>query len=185
MASVAPVLEPRRKPRSNKPPAVTSAVLAHRTAGRSKSAISRDLGISRPTVTRILEDSDIDKVLADSRLQCLPVIPHAIKSMDAQIEAGDGDLAHRFLKDFGVLDGSHSRSGMTGDVRLQQAINILLPGVAQPIPSPEQQKPLESPVIAQRKVSGAKKSYYKPTGRPPGRPRKVQPTQPVDSTQTS
>jgi len=90
---------PAYKPRKSvKAPAVKTAVLIRRASGISKSQIARDLGITRPTVNRIIEESDLDRQIEAGRQQSATLIPKALRVADMRLEKGSETMAIEVLR---------------------------------------------------------------------------------------
>jgi hypothetical protein len=132
-------VKPRR---SNKAPAVKAAVLISRANGKAKREISRDLGISRPTVDVIIKEADLDRTLASGKLSCATLIPKAIDAIEKTLVKGDGELGRKFLNDMGVIGENAKNSPGPEQIHLSQAINIMFKQQ-----SPQTQADTTQPVI--------------------------------------
>lgn len=116
---------PVKPRRSNKPPSVKASVVAKRVNGQSISAIARDVGISRPTVYTILDESDIDKVMADGRLGAMKRVPQALDVLDNRLDK-NSESAAIWLLDKCFEGKQETGKRMSGDVTLNQTLQVLL-----------------------------------------------------------
>ncbi len=118
-----------RKPRrSRKAPSVKAQVVIQRASGLSKSKIAQDLGITRPTVNAILEESNIERILEDGRLQGAKLIPKALKVMEDRLDKGS-EPAGMFVLSKTIWNPDnqgHGSGKMTADIHLNQALQILV-----------------------------------------------------------
>jgi predicted transcriptional regulator len=61
------------------PAAIQARVIAGCLAGKSKSQVHRETGLSRATIRRILSQSEVEAILASYRDQVRDLVPNAIK----------------------------------------------------------------------------------------------------------
>jgi len=120
-----------QKATSTKPPPVKAGVIAQYTEGKSRAAIARDLKIDRQTVTRILGEPGVAEAIESSRERCIGLLPKAERAFEAALDAGDGQLALRFLEKSGVLVGAAEHQRPV-DPRIQVAIKLLGPAPTAP-----------------------------------------------------
>lgn len=88
--------EPRGviKPRlSRKAPAIKTAVTLKRLQGHDKTRISRELGIARNTVTAILEENDVERLMQDGQTEVLRRVPAALDVLDVRLEKNSENAA--------------------------------------------------------------------------------------------
>ena len=126
--AIAQVPQRKRLRRLRKPPALKAEVIVRRVNSQSKSKIAHDLGITRPTVTRILEESNIEQYLVSGQLQCARLIPKAVNVVSDRLDKGSENAAFKLLEGIGVLGGTQPSRGnqMPADIHLQQALQILV-----------------------------------------------------------
>ena len=111
--------------RSRKPPALKQEVIVRRIAKQNKSQISRELGISKNTVTAILEESNTDRLIESGRLQVCELIPESIRVVKYRLEKNSEIAAFKVLEGIGVL-GKDSKPSKLPDTGLTIAINNLM-----------------------------------------------------------
>jgi len=118
-------------PVSNKPPAVKAAVIARRTAGHGITQIAKDLRVSRPTVYKILAESQIDDQLSNWNERAKCVVPLAFDAVEHQLkDKQDGNLGIRYLEDMGVI-GANAAQHRQPDAGITNAIQMLIqPGAS-------------------------------------------------------
>jgi len=123
-----PIVKP---PVSNKPPAVKAAVIARRTAGHGITQIAKDLRVSRPTVYKILAESQIDDQLTNWNERAKCVVPLAFDAVEHQLkDKQDGNLGIRYLEDMGVI-GANAAQHRAPDAGIVNAIQMLIqPGAS-------------------------------------------------------
>lgn len=147
--------KPYKKPwppkRSRKAPALKQEVVARRLAKQNKTFISEELGISRNTVTAILEESNTDRLVESGRLQVAGLIPESIRVVKHRLEKNSETAAFEVLKGIGVL-GKDAKQIRIGEPGLTLAIQNLMGNVqvnavvpqakdATQVGGPELQKP--------------------------------------------
>lgn len=79
--------------KSRKAPALKTAVTLKRLQGQDKTSISRDLGIARNTVTAILEENDVERIMQDGQIETLRRVPAALRTLDARLEKNSENAA--------------------------------------------------------------------------------------------
>jgi len=79
--------------KSRKAPAVKTAVLAKRVQGQSITNIANDLGITRNTTRAIIDESNLDQLMEDGRIQTLNRVPAALKTLDVRLEKNSENAA--------------------------------------------------------------------------------------------
>lgn len=114
--------------RSRKAPALKQEVIARRIAKQNKTRISNELGISRNTVTAILEESNTDRLVESGRLQVCELIPESIRVVAHRLEMNSETAAFEVLKGVGVL-GKDTKPGKPPDHGLTLAIQNLMGNV--------------------------------------------------------
>lgn len=103
---------------SNKPPAVQAAVVVKAIEGESKCQIAQDLGISRNTVTAILEDTELSKLVLEGKTKLHRLIPKSLGSLEYALDKHKTPEAILILRATGVLPQEVSESGPTVTVNL-------------------------------------------------------------------
>jgi hypothetical protein len=93
---------------SNKPQIVKAAVVSKATMGDSISQIARDLEISRPTVMRILSESEFHTLIASGKSRLYEMIPEAVEKYGQKIKS-DPLEAKDFLERVTVLPAKQDR----------------------------------------------------------------------------
>lgn len=88
---------------SNKPQSVKSAVIALTLAGESNSQIARELEISRPTVQRILDESEISKIVAEGKSRAISFIPLSLDAVEDSLRKKNPKTAISILQGTGIL----------------------------------------------------------------------------------
>ena len=140
--------------KSTKPPIVKTNVLTRHIQGASNSLIAEELNISRPTVQRILEESEIDTIVKQGRSRVIQLIPKSIDVVDKRLDRCDGSVAISLLRGTQVLQND----AVTNNTQNNFAFNIAALKLEKANQAAEQPAiELEQPVVATRK---------------PGRPRK-------------
>ena len=90
-------------PKSSKAPIVKTQVLTRHLEGASNTLIAEELEISRPTVQRILAESEIDTIVKQGRSRAISLIPRSLDVLDYRLERNDGTVAIQLLKGTNVL----------------------------------------------------------------------------------
>ena len=103
----------KKKHKSNKPQAIKTAVVARKVGGESNARISRELGISRNTVQRILSEAELSSLVAKGKGDLYELIPQAVKRYAAKVRANP-DEAKDFLERVTALPAKRSDVGGTG-----------------------------------------------------------------------
>jgi predicted transcriptional regulator len=67
-------------------------VIAASLAGKNKSEISREVGIKRDTVARILSQPEVQELLAEYRQQARGLVPHCLAGLEAKLITKAGKL---------------------------------------------------------------------------------------------
>lgn len=96
-------VNPPRIRKSRKAPSVKAAVITRRVNGESKLEIAKDLGITRNTVTTILEESNVEQYLNEHRANAIELIPLAHNAVKTKLIKGDGNLGRQILVDMAVI----------------------------------------------------------------------------------
>lgn len=128
--------------RSNKAPSVKASVIAKRVQGQSIAAIARDVGISRPTVYAILDETDIDRMMKDGRLGVMQQVPEALDTLKVRLEKRS-ESAAIWLLDKCFENQQPTGKHLAGDLTLNQTLNVLLHSEG------ENPQNLNSPIIKQ------------------------------------
>jgi predicted transcriptional regulator len=92
---------------SKKKQVVKNAVVAKAIAGESKSKIAEDLGITRNTVRRILNETEINQFVGQGKSTLFELIPQAAEIYAAKVRANP-DEAKDFLERVLVLPGKQA-----------------------------------------------------------------------------
>lgn len=111
------------------PPSVKTEIVARRVNKQQITTIAREMEISRPTVYKVLDETNIDAMLESGRLGIARLIPKAIDVVDARLGKGSESAAFGVLNGIGVIgkDSFQSKSmHLQTDVCLQVAIQTLL-----------------------------------------------------------
>ncbi len=90
-------------PRSVKPTVVKTEVISRHLQGDNNSLIARELDISRPTVQRILAESEIDTIVREGRSRAIMLIPRSLDVVENRLEKNDGSIAISLLRGTNVL----------------------------------------------------------------------------------
>ena len=118
----------RKKGRSRKSPALKTAVIIKRSQGRDKTSISKELGIARNTVSRILEESDVDLHITAGQQASLGLIPAAIRVAEHRLALNSENMAVKVLEN--TIWPLKDRVGKSaGDPSLVLAIQNLMGNV--------------------------------------------------------
>lgn len=130
--------------RSRKAPAIKTAVIIKRSQGQDKTSISNDLGIARNTVTRILEESNVEQTIEANRAASLGLIPSAIRVAEFKLSQNSENMAIKVLENtiwpLNTKQGKSADPGLTlaiqnlmGNVTVQQSTTELKPVESAPI----------------------------------------------------
>lgn len=116
-----------KKRRKTIPPSVKTEVVARRVQHQRITTIANEVGITRPTVYKILKESNIDELLESGRLGIARLIPKAIDVVDQRLTKGSESAAFGVLNGIGVLGKDiQLKSNHMADIHLQVAIQNLL-----------------------------------------------------------
>jgi len=96
------------KGKSTKPEPVKAAVIARTVQGESKSKIARDLEIDRATVRRIIDASEISRIVEEGKSECYGMVPKSVSNIEAAVNQGDVKASFGILKGTGVLKNGNS-----------------------------------------------------------------------------
>ena len=116
--------------RSNKPPAVKAAVINRAAAGFSKTRIARELGLSRPTVNVILNETEIAEVIQQGKSDAVRMVPKAINVFNHALENNNARVATSVLTGVGVLKSEANG----GSARV--TLNIVMDARPRPVEIP-------------------------------------------------
>ena len=87
-----------------KPPIVQAAVIAKHILGESKTQIAEDLGMGRNTVTAILADTELNRLVSEGKSDIYRMIPEAVAGIRKAIKKGKTtEEAQLVLRSTGVL----------------------------------------------------------------------------------
>lgn len=93
-------------------------IIARLISGQSKSRISRDLDVSRPTITNIEKNSAISSFVEDGKDDVLHMVPKCIRVVEEALESEDEGIRLRaagmVLKSVGILSER---------IQIQDAVN--------------------------------------------------------------
>lgn len=115
-----------KKSRSTIAPATKNAILARRANGQSKLSIARDVHVAPGTVRKVLDEADFDRLIQQSRSDCVGLLPLAQEGLKKAFAKGDGAACLRFLEGMGVLGEDKSRRNGTMQINTvlhQQIMN--------------------------------------------------------------
>jgi predicted transcriptional regulator len=104
-----------------------TAVLAKTMAGESKSQIAEDLGITRDTVRRILNESELANLVLEGKTGVYMLIPKAVKALEKALDKGDTGEAKIILRSVNILP-SEGEGGSAGS-----AVTINLGAIPRPV----------------------------------------------------
>lgn len=101
--------------KSNKPAVTKTAVIAKAAVGESNTKIAEDLGISRPTVQRILSEAEFDKFAQQARSGVFLLVPKALEALERALDAGNVAEAKMILRNVGAIKAEEAdgQSGIT------------------------------------------------------------------------
>lgn len=111
------------------PPSVKTEIVARRVQKQQITTIAREMQISRPTVYKVLDETNIDAMLESGRLGIAKLIPKAIDVVDKRLDKGSESAAFGVLNGIGVIgkDAVQGKSAhLQADVHLQVAVQTLL-----------------------------------------------------------
>lgn len=117
---------------SRKSPAIKNEIVARRLMGQNKTQIARDLGIAKNTVSSVIELNDVDRMLEDGRIGTMQRVPEALKTLDVRLEK-NSESAALWLLDKCFDNSKVQGNKMSADVVLNQTLNVLLKGNAEPV----------------------------------------------------
>ena len=80
------------KPKFYTPRAKQTRVIAASLAGKSKSQISREEGLKRDTVARILSQPEVQELLAEYRQQARGLVPYCLAGLETKLITKAGKL---------------------------------------------------------------------------------------------
>jgi hypothetical protein len=125
-ASHSPV-EPRKPRRSVKAPGIKAEVIRRRINNDSKRNIAKELGITRNTVTTILEEGHVEQALSTGIQLTAGLIPKAIGVISKRLDMNSENAAVKLLEaTIWPLDRKNSNRGLGHDTLLQVAITNLI-----------------------------------------------------------
>jgi hypothetical protein len=124
-----PTSFPRSK-HSTKPAVVKAAVIIRAAAGRSKKRIAKDLGLSRNTVSSILNEAEVSTVIEQGKSDVLRMVPKATEVFNHALDQNNTRVATSVLTVVGVLKADSDRE--TGRITL----NITLDPRPRPVEIP-------------------------------------------------
>ena len=93
---------PKRR-KSNKPPQIREAVIAHALLGTSNTKIAKELDINRATVASILSSAEINQHIESGRSRAVSLIPRSLDVVEYRLEKNDGSVALGLLRGTQVL----------------------------------------------------------------------------------
>lgn len=104
------------KGKSTKPEPVKAAVIARTVQGDSKTQIAKDLGIDRATVRRIIDTSEISKIVEQGKSDCYAMVPRSTLNVGNAVNRGNLKASFGVLRGTGVLkngngNGNHLHVG--------------------------------------------------------------------------
>lgn len=115
----------RPKGKSNKPTVTKTAVIAKAVVGESNSKIAQDLGISRPTVARILKESEFTNFAAQAKSGVFLLIPKALSALEAALDKGDVAEAKMILRNVGAIAPEEiAGQGLLGNGHVEHTIRF-------------------------------------------------------------
>jgi DNA-binding transcriptional regulator LsrR (DeoR family) len=116
---------------SSKPAHVKTAVIAKAAIGASKSQIARDLDITRPTVTRILNESEFSNLVEQGKSNLYQMIPEAVDIYGSRVKKNALE-AKDFLERVTVLPSRPSEQTTNNGVQINFHRDPMTPSVALP-----------------------------------------------------
>ncbi len=120
--------------RSRKAPAIKTQVIIRRSQGEDKTRISKDLGIARNTVTRILDESNVEQTIEANRAASLGLIPAAIRVAEHRLSQNSENMAIKVLENtIWPLNAKQSKSPDIGlTVAIQNLMQVQAPQLDKP-----------------------------------------------------
>ena len=138
----------RKTSRSRKAPSLKTAVIVKRSQGQDKTSISKDLGIARNTVTRILEENDVTRDIEANQRVSLGLIPRAIQVAHDRLTKGSENMAIKVLENTIWPLNQKQGKGLGADVQLNLAIQNLIQPQSQENKAVEVSKPAQEELPA-------------------------------------
>jgi predicted transcriptional regulator len=139
LSNPSPPAKKLKQRKSRKAPSIKAAVITRRVNGQSKYKIASELGITRPTVTAILEESNIEQHLKSYQDQSVDLIPAAIEVYRDRLRKGSETAATNVLTNT-IWPLSEKRNG-TQLAGLQ--LNVAIQNLMGQHPQTEQNKAIE------------------------------------------
>ena len=117
-------LQPRKLRKSTKPQSVQNAILIKAAQALNKSQIAEDLGITRPTVSNILSQSEIGQHIAEMRSDMVQAgdLRTSVKVIRSKLAKESESAALAILRGFNVLQSGNQ---MTVNVQNNGAMTWL------------------------------------------------------------
>ena len=102
-------VQPKKQRKSTKPQAVQNAILIKAAQGLNKSQIAEDLGITRPTVSNILSQSEIGQHIAEMRSDMVQAgdLRTSVKVIRNKLAKESESAALAILRGFNVLQSGN------------------------------------------------------------------------------
>ena len=112
-------------PRAAQNPSIVAQVIAKRTSKQSVRSIAQEVGISVPTVNKILDQSEIDLHIRQGKTRIVKMLPTALDNLEAYLEDGDKQVSLELVRGTGVMkltkdgdDGNQNSGGVTINLAL-------------------------------------------------------------------
>ena len=118
--------KPYLSKKSLKAPAVQAEVVARRAMGQQKSEIQKALGIGKHTVSSIIEQTEIDRILEDGRIGAARRIPKSLTVIDHHLERNSLTAALAILNPLVLSKDAAPRDPSIGNMHISQTIQMLL-----------------------------------------------------------
>jgi len=112
--------------KSMKAPAVQTAVVTRRALGQSKAQISQEVGIAKNTVSSIIEQSEIDRILEDQTLSCAKLLPKCVREVDYHLDRHSLTAALSLLTPMVLNRDTAINASQVGNMHISQTIQMLL-----------------------------------------------------------
>jgi hypothetical protein len=95
----------------NKSAPVKAAVIAKHLAGKNNAEIAREVGISRPTIIKILSEAEMGQMATEAKSNLFGAIPDAVRCYSEAVGM-DAERAESFLERMKILPGKEPSGGV-------------------------------------------------------------------------
>jgi hypothetical protein len=139
----------------NTPPSKQALVVGLYLTGRKRSAISRELGLDRETVTRILSQEENQILLQGYRQALLRIVPRALIGASELVDRLDRQMITDVLRGARVFIDRHEVENIPPPVRDHSYPRILFFGKYKRWPTDEEAIKFEKTIVVKPTVKGA------------------------------